>query len=255
MNKEARKEKAKIYKKLNKEKIKRYNENYRRLEKEGLAPSTTYKKTGKKTRRRKYSTKVEAIAMQKIQNKIYKNSPKAKEVQKKYRQKPEIKKQTTKNNREISMHRVNSWLQGDSLPYFKYKISYLKSRCKRENIKFDLSIEHLVDVAAKQHCRCYYTEMLLRPYFNEMDGNSKRPGKKKSLDGRFTQISIDRIKPEKGYVNGNVVIVADIINSMKSNFSEEQFKSVIGLISKNHKIDQNYRSKDFKELYKKIIKN
>jgi hypothetical protein len=42
---------------------------------------------------------------------------------------------------------------------------------------------------------------------------------------------------------------------MKSNFSEEQFKSVIGLISKNHKIDQNYRSKDFKELYKKIIKN
>lgn len=204
---------------------------------------------------KKYKTKEEAILAKKTQDKKYKQSPKGREIQKKYREKPEIKAQNKINNRTGSIKRVEEWLKGDYYPYFKNKVAQLKSLSKTNNIKFNLTPEHLVEILNNQYGCCYYTKILLRPYRATIDTITRRPGKSKNLAERLTQVSVDRIKPKEGYTIGNVVLVSDLVNTMKSNFNDDQFKSIISLISKNHNIGHNYRGKEFKELYNKVLSN
>lgn len=205
--------------------------------------------------KKKYKTKEEAFLALKIQQKKYKQSPKGREIQKKYREKPEIKAQNKINNRTGSIKRVEEFLKGNFYPYFKNKVAQLKSFSKANKIKFNLTGKHLVDTLNNQNGCCYYTKILLRPYRAKTDPTTRRPGKSKNLAERLTQVSVDRIIPKDGYIIGNVVLVSDLVNTMKSNFNDDQFKSIISLISKNHNIGHNYRGKEFKELYNEVLEN
>ena len=205
---------------------------------------------------------------------IYNKSVQGREVQRIYRNRPERKaaqkiindERNVINNERLSKDTVSAWLKGDPLPYFKRRISTIKSRCKREGLKFNLTIDHLIKVTLKQNFCCYYTRILLRPYYKGekkqytvlgkvINRIEKKPGKSNLIDERLTTISIDRIIPEKGYVIGNIALVSDFINMMKSNFTDSQFKSIISLIAKNHNIKHNYESEDFKKIQNKIKYN
>jgi len=67
-------------------------------------------------------------------------------------------------------------------------------------------------------------------------------------------LSIDRIDPNQGYVMGNIALVSNFINTMKSNLNENEFKGLIARISGTLQIKQNYMSPDFYKLYKINLK-
>ena len=50
-----------------------------------------------------------------------------------------------------------------------------------------------------------------------------------------TTISIERKDSKLGYTKTNVVLVTAIVNSMKNDYSEEDFINTINLITKNYK--------------------
>ena len=212
-------------------------------------------------KKRIYNKSMQGRATQKIYRNNVLNSPERKAIQKKIND-----RQNVINNERLSRDTVSLWLKGDPRPYFKRRLSTIKSRCKRENIKFNLTLEYLTELILKQNFCCYYTRILLRPYYKGekkqysalgkvIEKIEKKPGKSNLMDERLTTVSIDRIIPEKGYVIGNVALVSDFINMMKSNLTDSQFKSIISLISKNHNIKHNYESMDFKKLYEKINQN
>lgn len=86
-----------------------------------------------------------------------------------------------------------------------YILSGRRSNAKRSGIEFSLSIEdiQIPDV-------CPYLKVPLQ-----------KLGANKGIRSGYAP-SLDRIDPSKGYVKGNVEIISDLANKMKSNASKEQ---------------------------------
>ena len=57
----------------------------------------------------------------------------------------------------------------------------------------------------------------------------------KSLSDRLACLSIDRIDPNQGYVMGNIALVSNFINIMKSNLNENEFKGLIAAFQEHSK--------------------
>lgn len=97
--------------------------------------------------------------------------------------------------------------------YFTKKISSIKNNCKRNNVKFDLTVKNIMDLWNKQQGKCYYSNI---PMSNSM----------KQLGFQaWDSPSIDRLEPNKGYVVDNIVWCIFAVNSFKSSLTEKQFKS------------------------------
>lgn len=84
-------------------------------------------------------------------------------------------------------------------------LSSAKHRAKLQGLEFNLS---LTDVVIPKYCP--YLEIELTNYFGEGKGRM------------YSNASLDRIDPSKGYVKGNVQVISDLANKMKSNSTLEQ---------------------------------
>ena len=88
-------------------------------------------------------------------------------------------------------------------------MSNARSRARIKNLEFTLKLEDLLPLPAF----CQYTKVPLK-YNRENEDNSA---------------SIDRIDNSKGYIPGNVKIVTQKINKVKSDLSLEELKERINL--------------------------
>ena len=84
------------------------------------------------------------------------------------------------------------------------RLAHLRSKCLQKNIEFNLSVE---DVLVPSHCPVLGVEL---------NFNSHSP----------YCATVDRIKPELGYIKGNVVIVSKRANQIKSDASLEEMLKV-----------------------------
>ena len=96
-----------------------------------------------------------------------------------------------------------------------------RTRAKKKNIPFIVSKKEWFNQWSLQKSKCYYTGV----HMTNINGKGKCT----------TNISIDRIEPEKGYVKGNYVFCADAVNRMKLSHSVNEFLEWIELIYKNKK--------------------
>ena len=85
------------------------------------------------------------------------------------------------------------------------KMINLQQSATSRNIDFDLSFETVKMLMTRTHC--YYTTI-------------------KFEDEGKLSLSIDRVDPKKGYVEGNVVSCTIDINSKKANLTIEEIHSI-----------------------------
>lgn len=113
---------------------------------------------------------------------------------------------------------VNSYIQGLENVRKETLDSVLRVRlmsCKRREFKdFDLTLEYLKDLYAKQNGKCYYSGVQLT--FASNDPNV---------------LSVDRVDSDLGYVDGNVVLCAWIINGMKSDLTKDKFIEMCSMVT------------------------
>lgn len=113
--------------------------------------------------------------------------------------------------------RCDRLVNKDSLDYFiKDRFYGAKNRALNKNIDFNISIKYLNDLWIKQEGKCAITGLVMK--------HSILEGKVK------TNLSIDRIDPSKGYIIGNIQLVCNIINVMKSDMSYTDLKYYCNLI-------------------------
>jgi hypothetical protein len=99
----------------------------------------------------------------------------------------------------------------------KYLLTTIKGRCKRDNIKFDLTESDFKDLPT--HC----------PVFNiPLERNL---GKRKW--SRYA-LSVDKIQPALGYVSGNIQILSRLANNMKSEATPEELLKFADWIYKTY---------------------
>lgn len=94
---------------------------------------------------------------------------------------------------------------------FRYRMSSIKSRCKKTNQPMNITAGHLIDLWDRQRGLCFYTDIALT-----IGGDvGKRPS---------NGASIDKIDPQKGYIIGNVVIAAERVNKIKHDISLREMR-------------------------------
>lgn len=89
----------------------------------------------------------------------------------------------------------------------------IKHRAKTGEIPYNLTPSYLRQIYDLQNGKCYYTGRLMR-----LDC---------SPNNVFESLSVDRLTPSKGYVEGNVVLCTQVINAMKNYRTEEEFKEYL----------------------------
>jgi len=104
----------------------------------------------------------------------------------------------------------------DEETYFEFKQNKIKSSSKQRGIEFNLSKGHLLSLFRSQDKKCFYSDKPLIIYKGEIEN--------KDL-GKF--ISVDRLDNTKGYINGNVCLCLNRVNSIKSNLTDEELKDFI----------------------------
>lgn len=95
-------------------------------------------------------------------------------------------------------------------PRMKELIGRIRRHCVQRAIPLDLTEEKLLKLWDKQKGRCAITGIELSLKRGE--------GRKREA------ASLDRIVPELGYVEGNVRFICDILNIMKQNMTDKEFR-------------------------------
>ncbi len=98
------------------------------------------------------------------------------------------------------------------------KWSSIVSNAKYRKLALDITKENIYEILLKQNYRCVYSGRLLDE----------------------TTMSVDRINPSVGYVNGNVQWIHKDINSMKWDLTHRQFLGWCRLISNPIKTNKTY---------------
>lgn len=96
-------------------------------------------------------------------------------------------------------------------------LSHIKSRAKKENIPFDLTLSYAVSIVT-ENC----------PALGFKLSWAKRNGRQRNSP------SLDKINPELGYVEGNVMWLSNMANTMKQDASKEQLKKFADWILNGH---------------------
>ena len=88
-----------------------------------------------------------------------------------------------------------------------------KNRAKKSGVPFDIDEEYLEDIWTG-HCPVFQTKLRL-------------PGKgtKQQVNGKHGP-SLDRIRPDRGYVRGNVIWISQAANLIKSNATSSDILTV-----------------------------
>lgn len=106
----------------------------------------------------------------------------------------------------------NNKIKNDLRSYFLYKESYLRNKCKKKNLNYNLTKDFLFKLYEKQNRKCYYSGINIKHNIGCSDYNS---------------ISVERLNPNLGYVEENVVLAAFNINSFKGMMNETEFKNYL----------------------------
>ena len=98
-----------------------------------------------------------------------------------------------------------------------------KGKCTKHKILFEISFDDFI-LLVKQNC--FYCGSEPNQMYSGTFKKGIRAGKKK-VNGNFVYNGIDRIKPEQGYVFGNMRACCRFCNCAKLNRSEQEFESWI----------------------------
>lgn len=96
-----------------------------------------------------------------------------------------------------------------------YIVRMAKKRAKLKGLATDIDASYIDSMYASQDGKCALTGLDI--HFKSKDDYEKDP----------YQVSIDRLDDSKGYLKGNVQLVALCINYMRNTFSCEQVKEVV----------------------------
>jgi hypothetical protein len=155
-----------------------------------------------------YEANKEAIiARKKDSSKAYrdKNNEKLKEKGKEYyiKNKDKILERTNRNrklsyrsNPQKALEKQKQWKINNQE---KYLLQGARARAKKYNVPFEIDVS---DIDIPSHCP--YLGIKLEPF------------------SEWSSPSLDKIRPELGYVKGNVQVVSTLANTMKSSASIEQ---------------------------------
>lgn len=113
--------------------------------------------------------------------------------------KPECRKLA---NKEKDIALIKKWQ--DSNPESRM-VSWTLQRAKRKGLEHNITKE---DIVIPEFCPVFGFKL------------QRKIGS--GHGGRFDSPSLDRIDPSKGYVKGNVMVISQLANSMKSDASPEQ---------------------------------
>tara|TARA_R110002126_G_scaffold43449_1_gene124474 strand:+ start:694 stop:1335 length:642 start_codon:yes stop_codon:yes gene_type:complete len=100
------------------------------------------------------------------------------------------------------------------------KYNGARTNAKKKGVPFEISKEYLIQLLANAPDKC--------PVFGTKFVINRYTAKNKENKGSFRDdsVSLDRIIPELGYVEGNLVIVSDLANRIKTNATPEQIIKV-----------------------------
>jgi hypothetical protein len=129
------------------------------------------------------------------------NCDKARKSRKKwYDVNPDKAREFSKKYREAIADKMKN---GDIPIWAKCRINAIKFKCTKNGIPFDLDVEYLVSIYPKDgKCPVFGTPLI--------------------IGDKINCPSIDRIIPSKGYKKGNVRIISNTANTLKSNATLEQ---------------------------------
>lgn len=91
-----------------------------------------------------------------------------------------------------------------------YILCRIKSKCKKENIPFDLSHK---DIVIPAHCPVLGIPLII----GDKTAHWQSP-------------SVDRIIPSKGYTRGNIQIISHRANTIKSDATVEELEKVLAYV-------------------------
>jgi hypothetical protein len=126
------------------------------------------------------------------------------------------KKWRSKNKDKIKQY-LNKYLSKD--PTYQIFVS-AKQRAKKKNLPFDIDKEYLKSIYPKDSMCPALNVPFQIGFLNE---------NKKNKD---YAPSLDRLVPKKGYVKGNVIIICNIVNRVKTNASLEIIEKVFNFYKK-----------------------
>lgn len=86
----------------------------------------------------------------------------------------------------------------------------LKRRAKVRKIKFNITKEYFIKQFHEQKGRCFYTNQPMRCLVGE--GLSR------------VSLSVDKVRPEKGYIKGNLVFCTHKVNTIKCDLTLNELK-------------------------------
>ena len=114
---------------------------------------------------------------------------------------------------ECRQHRIIDNLNSSNDKSLRDKFIGCRSRANIKNIKFSISYEYFYSLYELQNGRCFYTgdELVLT----------------RGLGLHKNVLSLDRIVPEKGYIEGNVVFCTFRVNTIKNNLTLTELKNWI----------------------------
>jgi hypothetical protein len=96
-------------------------------------------------------------------------------------------------------------------------LSAAKSRAKKHNLELNIDNKYLTNLILKCNGKCAATGLNLSAKI-----------------GCPFKASIDRINSNKGYVKGNIRVVAAMFNFMKQDYSDKQFAHIAKAFLKNN---------------------
>lgn len=91
---------------------------------------------------------------------------------------------------------------------------------KASIVSSNLTVDYLVDLYNKQNGYCYYSGEKM--VFGWVDGKV-----------HHNSLSLDKLDPSKGYVQGNVVWCSYLTNTMKRDLTETEFSAMLSKILSN----------------------
>lgn len=138
------------------------------------------------------------------------------------------KEEKDERNRQHTVWVREQINKGNFKVFVRSKLNSYKHSAKTKGVPFDLSVSFLVDLLKRQEQRCYYTGVDLT--FESFRGLGKR---RITLVNSHNQASLDRKDPQKGYVEGNVVWAAWIVNTCKNMLSEKEFYRFCATVVQN----------------------
>lgn len=147
----------------------------------------------------------------------------------------------TDNEKIIRMNKARDWKDeqirnGNFKVYVTAKINSYKNTAKKRGLPFGLSVKYLVDLFESQNRRCYYTDTPLVIRSNRGMGEQCI-----NLPENHYQASLDRLSPEKGYVEGNVVWCGWLINTCKNLLTEDAFYDMCNTVLKQRAVRRNLK--------------